>query len=77
MGQVAREHGFDHKFLSALCEPELGLDTGCAVFATKLSSTRGTTDAAGGDVTRALQLWNGGANPNYAAQVLARLVKYR
>jgi soluble lytic murein transglycosylase-like protein len=75
MGQVAREHGFDRKFLSALCEPELGLDAGCAVFAAKLSSTTGTTDAAG-DVTRALQLWNGGANPNYAAQVLARLAKY-
>ncbi len=70
MGQVAREHGFDRKFLSALCEPELGLDIGCAVFAAKLAS-------AAGDVTRALQLWNGGANPNYAAQVLARLVKYR
>jgi len=69
MGQVAREHGFDRKFLSALCEPELGLDTGCGVFAAKLAS-------AAGDVTRALQLWNGGANPNYAAQVLARLAKY-
>jgi len=68
MGQVAREHGFERKFLSALCEPELGLDTGCAVFASKL--------AAAVDVTRALQLWNGGANPNYAAQVLARLAKY-
>jgi len=75
MGQVAREHAFDRKFLSALCEPELGLDTGCAVFAAKLSSTRDTTGAAG-DVTRALQLWNGGANPNYAAQVLARIAKY-
>src|SRR5271155_1517669 len=31
MGQVAREHGFESKFLSALCEPEFGLDTGCAV----------------------------------------------
>jgi soluble lytic murein transglycosylase-like protein len=68
MGQVAREHGFDRKFLSALCEPELGLDTGSAVFASKL--------AAAGDVPRALALWNGGANPNYAAQVLARLAKY-
>jgi len=68
MGQVAREHGFDRKFLSALCEPELGLGAGCAVFASKL--------AAAVDVPRALQLWNGGANPNYAAQVLARLAKY-
>jgi len=68
MGQVAREHGFTGKFLSALCEPAQGLATGCAVFAAKL--------AAAGDVARALQLWNGGANPAYAAQVLARLPHY-
>jgi hypothetical protein len=29
------------------------------------------------DTTRALQLWNGGANPDYATQVLARVEKYR
>jgi len=39
------------------------------VFAAKLS-------AAHGDVPRALQLWNGGGNPNYAAQVLARVSGY-
>ncbi len=27
-------------------------------------------------IERALQLWNGGANPGYAAQVLARVAKY-
>ena len=66
MGQVAREHGFAGKFLSALCDPAVGLDIGCAVLAANLT-------AAGGDVPRALQLWNGGANPAYAPQVLARL----
>jgi len=66
MGQVAREHGFGGKFLSALCDPAAGLDIGCAVLSAKLA-------AAGGEVSRALQLWNGGANPGYAAQVLARL----
>src|SRR5580704_10910371 len=55
MGQVAREHGFAGKFLSALCDPATGLDTGCAVLAAKLA-------AAGGDAARALALWNGGAN---------------
>ena len=70
MGQVAREHGFAGKFLSALCDPATGLDTGCAVLSAKLA-------AAGGEVTRALQLWNGGANPDYAAQVLARLAAYK
>jgi len=66
MGQVAREHGFRGKFLSALCDPAAGLDIGCAVLASKLA-------AAGGELARALELWNGGANPGYAAQVLARL----
>jgi len=70
MGQVAREHGFALKFLSALCEPANGLDVGCRVLASKLS-------AAAGDPARALALWNGGANPDYAGQVLARLVRYR
>jgi soluble lytic murein transglycosylase-like protein len=66
MGQVAREHGFSGKFLSALCDPAAGLDIGCAVLASKLS-------AAGNDVARGLELWNGGANADYASQVLARM----
>jgi soluble lytic murein transglycosylase-like protein len=69
MGQVAREHGFSGKFLSALCEPGAGLDIGCTVLAAKISS-------AGGEVPHALLLWNGGANPDYPAQVLARVGKY-
>ena len=70
MGQVAREHGFDGRFLTALCDPETGLDIGCTVLAAKLA-------AANGDTARALQLWNGGANPDYPAQVLDRVAKYR
>jgi soluble lytic murein transglycosylase-like protein len=70
MGQVAREHGFSGKFLSALCEPAAGLDIGCAALAAKVA-------AAAGDVPRALELWNGGANPDYAAEVLARISKYK
>ena len=70
MGQVAREHGFTGKFLSALCEPETGLDVGCAVLAAKFA-------AASGDVTHALQRWNGGANPDYTAQVLARVARLK
>jgi soluble lytic murein transglycosylase-like protein len=66
MGQVAREHGFVDASLAELCDPDIGLDVGCRVLAHKLV-------AAGGSVERALQLWNGGANPDYAAQVLARL----
>lgn len=70
MGQVAREHGFSGAFLSALCNPANGLAIGCAVLASKISQ-------ASGDLPRALALWNGGANPNYASEVLARLPNYR
>lgn len=69
MGQVAREAGFDALFLSALCDPEQGLAIGCKVLRKKL-------DAAAGDTARALLAWNGGGNPNYAAQVLARRSHY-
>jgi soluble lytic murein transglycosylase-like protein len=70
IGQVARERGFPGKFLSALCDPASGVEVGCAVLASKLS-------AAGRDVAQGLALWNGGANANYAPQVLARVGKYR
>ena len=75
MGQVAREHNFgmapstNSAPLAQLCDPACGLEIGCAVFSAKLAS-------AHGDATRALQLWNGGGNPNYAAGVLARVGKY-
>jgi soluble lytic murein transglycosylase-like protein len=69
MGQVARETGFDAAFLSALCDPEQGLATGCKVLRKKFN-------AMAGDMTRALLAWNGGANPAYAAQVLARRTHY-
>jgi soluble lytic murein transglycosylase-like protein len=70
MGQVAREHGFTGKFLAALCEPAVGLDLGCAALASRLAE-------AAGKITRALELWNGGAEPSYAAEVLSRTPKYR
>jgi len=70
MGQLAREHGFDGKFLSALCDPVTGLELGCAVLAAKLS-------AAETNVQRGLDLWNGGANHDYASQVLARIARYK
>jgi len=69
MGQSARERGFTGNFLSKLCDPSTGLEAGCELFAHKLA-------VAGGKVDRALALWNGGANPDYAAQVLARAPAY-
>lgn len=121
MGQVAREHGFDGRFLSALCEPDAGVSMGCVVLAAKLELARMSSDvvrdeteagsscisacrtAALGCITigsgecvrptqkladapdaalevryrLALQLWNGGANADYAEQVMKRVARYR
>ena len=70
MGQVAREHGFQRPFLSARGDSSAGLAFGRIVLAAKLA-------AAGGNVPRGLALWNGDGNPDYAAQVLARVPPYR
>ena len=69
MGQVARESGYDAPFLSAICDPQQGLALGCKVLRRKF-------DVSGGDTTRALLAWNGGANAAYPAQVLARRPHY-
>jgi soluble lytic murein transglycosylase-like protein len=70
MGQVAREHGFQNKFLSELCNPLVGIDIGCVVLADKVQK-------ASANIPRSLELWNGGADPNYAAAVLAKMERYR
>jgi hypothetical protein len=69
MGQSARERGFDAQFLSELSDPAAGLEAGCELFAHKLAT-------AEGKIPRALALWNGGANPDYAAQVLSKACAY-
>lgn len=38
MGQVAREHGFKGPYLSALCDPEIGIEYGCLHLAKKVRS---------------------------------------
>ena len=68
MGQVARENGFAGA-LPSLCLPLNGLEVGCKVLAHKLAVNEG-------NVTRALLAWNGGGNPQYAAEVLARAGNY-
>jgi soluble lytic murein transglycosylase-like protein len=75
MGQVAREAGFDAPFLAALCDPEQGLAIGCKVLRKKFDALASLPGQAG-DTARALLAWNGGANPAYAAQVLARRPHY-
>lgn len=82
MGQVAREHGYTEPFLSSLCDPADALVLGCKVLRKKIDTAEvQAARAAPGTpatdtITRALLLWNGGGNPAYAAQVLARRPHY-
>ena len=69
MGQVAREFGFQKISLSELCDPAIGIEFGCRVLANRLSRAKGNVPAA-------LLAWNGGADANYAAEVLARKRNY-
>ena len=70
MGQAARERGAAFSYLSALCDPENGLEWGCIHLKGKLA-------AAGGDTRKGLLLWNGGANLAYPDEVQARIPKYQ
>lgn len=69
MGESARELGYTG-YIPELFDPSVGLDWGCRWFKHKL-------ELAGGNTHRALELWNGGGDPTYADQVLARVEKYR
>ncbi len=69
MGQVAREFGFKEASLSELCDPAVGIEFGCRVLRARLAKAKG-------DVPAALLAWNGGADINYAAEVLARKRNY-
>jgi soluble lytic murein transglycosylase-like protein len=69
MGQVAREFGFAGESLPELCDPATGVEFGCRVLAKRMARARG-------DAPAALLAWNGGANPNYPAEVLARTRNY-
>lgn len=69
MGQTAIEFGWKGKFLSELCDPDTGMDFGCA-------KLRHCLDLANGDETKALLSYNGGGNLAYPVQVLARKTAY-
>lgn len=69
MGQVAREFGFASESLPELCDPATGVEFGCRILAKRLARSRG-------DVAAALLAWNGGGNPNYPTEVLARTRNY-
>jgi soluble lytic murein transglycosylase-like protein len=69
MGQVAREFGFEESSFAELCEPATGVEFGCRILAARLTRAKGNVPAA-------LLAWNGGASPNYPAEVLARKRNY-
>jgi soluble lytic murein transglycosylase-like protein len=69
MGQAAREAGFEQASLAELCDPATGVEWGCRLLAKRFARARG-------DVEAALLAWNGGANPQYASEVLARARNY-
>ena len=56
-------------FPTELCDPEIGLDAGCAILKKKL-------DGANGDVRQGLLHWNGGADTEYPDKVMKRMVAY-
>lgn len=69
MGQVAREQGFDGKYLTELLEPLNALTHGCRRLKRAL-------DKNGGDVPAALLDYNGGGNANYPDLVMAHYKDY-
>ena len=73
MGAVAREHGFMGRFLSQLCDPEIGVEIGCRHLAAYLRRFK--------DPFSALEAWNGGPgavghNAQYAKEVLSRVEQF-
>jgi soluble lytic murein transglycosylase-like protein len=68
MGEVALECGWVLKFFTELCDPDTGVDYGCRKLQ-KCFMEHVTAEPS-------LQAYNGGGNPNYGAQVLARMAKY-
>ena len=68
MGETAREFGFAGKFLTELCDPDVGVNFGCRKLQ-KCFDIHGDPDTA-------LLAYNGGSNPAYPAEVLARISHY-
>ena len=74
MGETARgfgnsKGGFKGKFLAELVQPNINAEFGCKTF-------RQMLDKALGDEGEALLLYNGGGNPDYDDEVIARKVHY-
>jgi len=70
MGQVAREQGFAGRSLTQLCDPDIGVDVGCRKLKKCFLAYPDSPEVA-------LLAYNGGGNPDYGKQVLARVAKYQ
>ena len=68
MGESAREHGFTGESLGELMQPDVNIDLAGLML-------RKFLDQHNGDERAALLAWNGGANPAYPDQVLAKKAK--
>jgi soluble lytic murein transglycosylase-like protein len=69
MGQTARELGFKARSLGELLDPSQCVHYGCLKLAACLR-------LADGDVQAGLLKYNGGSNPDYPSQVMARMASY-
>ena len=72
MGEVAREQGYIGTSLAELCDPQTAIDQGCQRLAKAFKQVGDVPDVR----TAALLHYNGGANPNYAEEVIARIPNY-
>lgn len=70
LGEVAREFGFTGPYLTALCDPDTGLDYGCRKLARCF-------EAHPGDTRTALLAYNGSGDPSYPDLVLQYVRAYQ
>jgi len=81
MGQVAYEEGFPGKYFSLLCDPATGIDAGCKHLAKMFkaaAAAAGPIPLTDAETQReALLHWNGGGNPAYPSEVIARIPTYQ
>ncbi len=71
MGQVAREFKWLLPYFTTLCSrPEEAIRLGCWVLQSKLATHPESLEAG-------LNRYNGGSNPNYGKEVIARMDKYK
>lgn len=61
MGNTAREAGFKEEYLTALCDPEMGITIGCKILKRFLNNNAKQDDA--------LLAWNGGSDKEYPNRI--------